>query len=489
MSPHLRPPEIFEADDSQSLWLRDNIPYFECSDPDIQRTYYFRWRVFQQHIRRTPQGHVITEFLPDVPWAGPYNTISCAAGHHFYDGRWLRDAKYLDDYARFWLRLGSGVRNYSFPVADAILSHALVSGDLTVPVGLLDKLIENYDTWTAERRDTNGLFWQIDDRDGMEFQISGSGCRPAINSYMFADAIAISQIAVAAGRSAIAERFAGEAGRLKELVHSLLWDEDARFFKTLPTEESLVAHRQKYGGRAMGPSQTAGRLADVRELQGYLPWAYNLAEPGCADAWHQLADPDGFAGIAGLSTAERRHPAWRAGPGPGTHDCLWRGSSWPFATSQTLRGMANLLAAGGQNSVTTGDYFVHLKAYAAAHVLPTPEGLIPWIDESMDPDTGEWVTRTLLLERGGPLAGRGANYNHSTFADLVVTGLVGLRPRSDETIEVRPGFPPDSLSYFCLDNLRYHGRELTIAWDADGTRYGAGAGLAVYADGHLVESR
>lgn len=27
-------------------------------------------------------GHVVTEFLPTVPWAGRYNTIPCAAGHH-----------------------------------------------------------------------------------------------------------------------------------------------------------------------------------------------------------------------------------------------------------------------------------------------------------------------------------------------------------------------------------------------------------------------
>ena len=29
-------------------------------------------------------------------------------------------------------------------------------------------------------------------------------------------------------------------------------------------------------------------------------------------------------------------------------------------------------------------------------------------------------------------------YNHSTFNDLIITGLIGLRPREDNTIEVNP---------------------------------------------------
>ena len=34
--------------------------------------------------------------------------------------------------------------------------------------------------------------------------------------------------------------------------------------------------------------------------------------------------------------------------------------------------------------------------------------------------------------------------------------------------------------------MRYHGRELTIVWDRDGTRYGRGVGLRVFADGKEI---
>ena len=48
--------------------------------------YYFRWRTYRSHIHPTGRNDsipwVVTEFSPDVSWAGMYNTINCAAGHH-----------------------------------------------------------------------------------------------------------------------------------------------------------------------------------------------------------------------------------------------------------------------------------------------------------------------------------------------------------------------------------------------------------------------
>ena len=92
-------------------WLQQNIPLFECSDKRLEEIYYFRWWTYRKHLKKTPDGFVVTEFLPQVPWAGKQNTISCSAGHHFYEGRWLRNREYLDDYARFWFRKGGEPRH------------------------------------------------------------------------------------------------------------------------------------------------------------------------------------------------------------------------------------------------------------------------------------------------------------------------------------------------------------------------------------------
>src|SRR5579875_587544 len=138
-------------------WMLDNIPFFDCPDKDLEKTYYFRWYSYRKHIKNTPDGFVITEFLPNVPWAGKYNTISCAAGHHFYEGRWLRNYQYFDQYAQFWLTPESKIRNYSGWIADAIYHYYLVSKNKALIKKLLPGLINNYQQWENGNQDSTGL--------------------------------------------------------------------------------------------------------------------------------------------------------------------------------------------------------------------------------------------------------------------------------------------------------------------------------------------
>ena len=102
----------------------------------------------------------------------------------------------------------------------------------------------------------------------------------------------------------------------------------------------------------------------------------------------------------------------------------------------------------------------------------------PYIGEYHDEITGAWLI-------AGTNSERSRYYNHSTFGDLVIYGLVGLVPRPDNTIEIDPLLPADSDSWpwFCLDGIPYHGHSLTIMWDKTGQRYGRGPGLALLIDG------
>ncbi len=177
-------------------WMKEQVPYFECSDSEVEETWYFRWWVYRKHIKKTADGFIITEFLPNVPWAGAYNSINCAAGHHINEGRWLRGGKiYMEDYLRFWMRGSGNVRSYSTWIADALYQYCLACGDFQIAIELLPNLIRNYEQWEYSHRHKSGLFWSIDDRDAMEYSISGNGLRPTLNSYLYADARAIARIA------------------------------------------------------------------------------------------------------------------------------------------------------------------------------------------------------------------------------------------------------------------------------------------------------
>lgn len=87
---------------------------------------------------------------------------------------------------------------------------------------------------------------------------------------------------------------------------------------------------------------------------------------------------------------------------------------------------------------------------------------------------------------------QGYKYLHSSFVDLIVGGVAGVIPaawRADgaaASVSVAPLQPADAaLAWWCVDGLRVGGRALAVLWDADGSRYGRGAGLSVLLDGTL----
>lgn len=452
-------------------WLQKNTPLFECPDREVEEIYYFRWWSFRKHIKQTPKGFVITEFLPPVSHAGEFNTVSCAAGFHLAEGRWLHEEHYLNDYTKFWLRGDKGkpakkFHNFSSWFAAAAWDRYLVTGDKKVLINLLPDLVTDYRAWETERQLPNGLFWQYDVRDAMEESISGSrtakNIRPTINSYMFANAQAIANIARLANKPKIADEFTAKANDLKRLTQQHLWDTNASSFKVLIATNPSA-------------SSVAYVLSDAREAIGYIPWMFNLPDPQPAHAvaFAQLTDPQGFSAPFGFTTAERRHPEFR-NRGVGT--CEWDGAIWPFATSQTLYALANFLRDYQKDAVTAQDYFDAFLTYTRSQHANGR----PYIGEYQDEVTGDWINGK---------NDRSRYYNHSTYADLLITGVIGLIPRADDIVEINPLLPADTWDWFCIDGVKYHGHMITVTWDKDGSRYARGTGLRLLVNGkELVRS-
>ncbi len=437
-----------------AAWLQARIPRFACPDAEVEEIYYFRWWALRKHLREIGGHTVFTEFINRA------TPISSALGHHLMEGRWLREQPAYDNYVRYWLRSANGkphanLHRYSQWLADALHQRWLVTQDTAFLTGLLDDLVADYLTWEKEKQLPNGLFWQFDVRDAMEESISGSrtkkNVRPTINSYMFGNARAIAAIARLAARPEIATEFEAKAIELRRLTQASLWNAEQNFFEVRLEE---------------------GPLAQVREAIGFIPWYFGLPEPGRGyeAAWAQLTDEKGFKAPFGITTAERRHPQFRS-HGVGT--CEWDGAVWPFATSQTLVALANVLRDYPGAPVTSRDYFDAFRTYVKSHRYDGK----PYIGEYLDEKDGKWLK--------GPDP-RSRWYNHSTFADLLISGVVGLRPRADDTLEVSPLLPAGTWSWFALEDVSYHGRSVSIIWDEDGTRFRKGRGLAVWVDGKEI---
>lgn len=440
-------------------WLQENIPLFECPQQNFEEIFYFRWWTLRKHIKKTEQGFVFTEFLIPRTYADKYNLIASALGHHIYESRWLHDKQYMDDNLKIWYRGNEGkpmkkLRFYSSWNTDAIYNRYLVTGDKKFTTGLLTDLEADYTSWEKEKRLANGLYWQYDVRDAMEETISGGrkekNGRPSINGYMYGNAIGLSKIAGLSKNNADSLRYSYKADSIKNLLESKLWNVTQNFFEV----------RKEQGDT----------LANVKEEIGFIPWYFNMPDSNYSIAWKSLTDTKTFCAPFGITTADRSHPLFRT---HGCCKCEWDGAVWPFATSQTLTGMANLLNNYKQDYVADSNYFSLFNTYVESQYYRGR----PYVGEYLDEKTGYWL-------KGDEERSR--YYNHSTFNDLIITGLVGLRPRADDMIEVHPLLPAGKWDWFCLDNVLYHGKIITIIWDKTGLKYKKGKGLSVWVNGKKI---
>lgn len=465
-------------------WYKQNIPFFECPNPEITTTYYYRWELVTKHLTygSPSSGYSFTEFIDRPFWSGAYGAISCPAGHQLYEVRWLRDPRYSRDYARYWFRTpGAQPRNYSTWLADAIWAVQQVHPDNGFIIDLLPDLVQNYDGWVKRQWAPEvGLFWQIGHDDGMEFNINsrqtkdilrgGPGFRPSFNAYMWADAQAIARVADLANDKPTADAFRARAAQIKAELQKRLWDPKREFF--FPMSRRDEQDKEGNVTKAMTLTYQSGKFTGNehgREEIGYVPWQFHLPDKGFEAAWKFLMDPNYFYADHGPSTVERNDPLFLLQKSC----CWWSGQSWPYATTQTLKAMANLLQDYDQHFVTRDDYFKLLRIFALSH----RKNGKPYLAEAMHPDTGSF--------EGHDGYNHSEHYFHSGFCDLVITGLIGLKTRDDDVIELDPLAPP-VWDYFAIDDLPYKGHHLSVLWDKSGARYQRGAGLTLLVDGAEV---
>ncbi len=439
-------------------WMKKNIPLFECPQQNFEEIFYYRWWTLRKHIKKTEKGFVFTEFLIPRTYADKYNLIASALGHHIYESRWLHDRKYMDDDLKVWYRGNDGkpmkkLRFYSSWNIDAIYNRYLVTGDKKFTTELLPDLETDFTEWEKEKKLPGGLYYQYDVRDAMEETISGGrkekNARPSINSYMYGNAKALASIEILSGKKELAKKYFVKADSIKLLTASKLWNSNQQFFEVLKEKDTS---------------------ANVKEAIGFIPWYFNMPDNKYNIAWKNLTDTKTFSAPFGITTADRNHPLFRT---HGCCKCEWDGAVWPFATSQTLTAMANLLNNYQQDFVADSNYFDLLETYVESQYYRGR----PYIGEYLDEKTGYWL-------KGDEERSR--YYNHSTFNDLIITGLVGLRPRADDMIEVNPLLPATKWDWFCLDNVLYHGKIITIVWDKTGLKYKKGKGLSVWVNGKKV---
>ena len=148
------------------------------------------------------------------------------------------------------------------------------------------------------------------------------------------------------------------------------------------------------------------------------------------------------------------------------------------------------------NVINKSDYFKLLNQYAKSHRIKDENGNYKnWIDENLNPFTGDWISRTRLknwdnkgwsIERGG--VERGKDYNHSGFCDLVISDLLGIKPYYNNYIEINP-LIPDDWDWFAIEKIKYQDKFISVIWDRTGKKFNVGKGLLLIVDNKIVDRR
>ena len=220
----------------------------------------------------------------------------------------------------------------------------------------------------------------------------------------------------------------------------------------------------------------------------------------------------------------------------------WNANSWPYESSRVLHGMANVLhdfpaaahpkpagvskasftagaaydsaeyttnnhaeapaSAPASAAVTVENYWSLLQQFARQHTqsscaldTASPAGS-GHIGENIHPHLGYWNTREWrYLAQNEEEINKGKDYFHSSFIDLIITGLLGFKATRTAAagpllLTASPLIPAARLPpYFAIDGIRSAAHDIALIWDADGTRYAKGKGMAFVVDGVVVASR
>ncbi|KQS36763.1 discoidin domain-containing protein [Pedobacter sp. Leaf194] len=461
-------------------WYLKNIPFFECSDKKLEQVYYYRWRLLKAHLRNIGEkGYVFTEFLNGMSWdLKPYNTINCATPFHIYEARWLKNHNYVEDYINYMYKSGGNDRHFTESIADASYAYYKVNPDIEFITSQLKDMLRIYEAWDDKYDSTKQLYYIEPINDATEYSISsieasggkdgfkgGFAFRPSINAYMYANALAIKNIASLAGKTTLATSFEQKAKQIKNIFQDKMWNKELNHFTDRYQKTNKFV---KYWDFIPG-----------RELIGFVPWVFNMPDDKSVfnRSWKQLTDTNAFNGKYGLRTVEPSYQyymkQYRYDKATGLKECQWNGPSWPYQTTQVLMGMANLIHNYHQNIITSKVYIHELQKYANQHFYKDSLNIL----ENYNPDKNESI---VYIDE------RSEHYNHSGFTNLIISGLCGIIPADGNQLKIQP-IVSDEITYFSLQNLDYHGHEINLIYDKSGKKYSSGKGLSVFVDGKRLK--
>ncbi len=459
-------------------WFADNVPAFTCSDKALEKMYYYRWYVLKKcslNPRQYAPNHPYPDRVMYEGVAGRWFTkvIGLPLPLQIMEARWLNDKTIAAGQARVALTKDDFF-DYLNWTPFAIWQLHLVAPSETLIQAALPKMKKFVAMEAAKDEDGDALpttwgSWitgmeyqpsfhyftspRWDHTKGDEFVTDDQLTKdPAIYkrflsvervdeaTYYFLNNLAIGKAAALTGDAPTAGEYMARAEKIRRAVKAKMWDEKTEFFYDLhPTTDE--------------------KAIEAKQADGFFPFLFGLlAGKDQAGVFNHLLNPKEFWTAYPVPSVSQDSPAfdagglWKVGPAaspekPYRYVCNWNGPTWVFSNALVLDALGS--AAQLTNDERLSAAFLELLKRHTKMQFRHADWSVPCVVEHYNSQTGEplrWL----------------ADYFHSSYNDLLIRFLIGLRPREDELIEIAPLVRPPLR--FSIQEVRYRQHKISISF-------------------------
>ena len=474
-----------------NLYWAENLPYIDVPKKAVQKAIDYRWWLerFNSLDANIP-GYDYQYPVTIEGVLGYNNAIILTQPMHLQDTKWLRSpylaygqllsagnssqsSAFLDNpgnrnnwnnhYGQYLAEAGYEAFNVIGGGAELAENLAYYFGhDATGQLEHYGNHIEGRDLIAYRNNYMTG-----NDADTISMHAPGTGTWKAHgeNAYVWAAADAAAKLYEQLGNTEQAKYYRDLANKIKADVLELMWCEECQKFET-------------YAVRPTGTQHNANQpnLVKYTESNNYNYFAVGLV-------------PDDAASVTKYKEALKAFSNGKEFP------------IFPFYTANQVHNQE----VSGSNNFSNINFTVQLRLYESA--LRTYDKEQTYITDDMLAMMAEWMAWNVYPDAGDVrypnnnefhnIDGRTyENYYRSwiyhnilgNYTYLFIEDMAGIQPRSDEKIELSP--IDFSYDHFMVNNVRYHGHDLTVVWDKpdDGkTWYNeCPEGYSLYIDGTLA---
>ena len=474
-----------------NLYWAENLPYIDVPKKAVQKAIDYRWWLerFNSLDANIP-GYDYQYPVTIEGVLGYNNAIILTQPMHLQDTKWLRSpylaygqllsagnssqsSAFLDNpgnrnnwnnhYGQYLAEAGYEAFNVIGGGAEVAENFAYYFGhDATGQLDHYGNHIEGRDLIAYRNNYMTG-----NDADTISMHAPGTGTWKAHgeNAYVWAAADAAAKLYEQMGNTEQAKYYRDLADKIKADVLELMWCEECQKFET-------------YAVRPTGTQHNANQpnLVKYTESNNYNYFAVGLV-------------PDDAASVTKYKEALKAFSNGKEFP------------IFPFYTANQVHNQE----VSGSNNFSNINFTVQLRLYESA--LRTYDKEQTYITDDMLAMMAEWMAWNVYPDAGDirypnnnefhNIDGRTyENYYRSwiyhnilgNYTYLFIEDMAGIQPRSDEKIELSP--IDFSYDHFMVNNVRYHGHDLTVVWDKpdDGkTWYNeCPEGYSLYIDGTLA---